>query len=88
MIAGPITKQRIPPLRYAPVEMENNWERSASKAYGLNGLMVRAQSPGRLCPNQGRYEKIEVGWVDVAYGDDAQVWCRGGVEGEACAGAR
>jgi hypothetical protein len=31
-------------------------------------------------------EDVEVGGVDVADGDDAQVGCGGGVEGEACAG--
>ena len=39
-----------------------------------------------MCLNQRRYEVVEVGRVDVADGDDAQVWCGGGVEGEACAG--
>ncbi len=29
---------------------------------------------------------VQVGRVDVADGDDAQIWCGGGVEGEACAG--
>jgi len=42
----------------------------------------------RLCLNQRRYEKIEVGWIDVADGNDAQVMGGGGVEGEARAGAR
>jgi hypothetical protein len=41
---------------------------------------------GLLCLNQSGYEIVEVGWVDVADRDDAQVWCGGGVEGEACAG--
>ena len=40
---------------------------------------------GRLCVNQGGYEEIEVGWVDVADGNDAEVWCGGGLQGEACA---
>ena len=43
---------------------------------------------GRLCSNQSGYEEIEVGRVDVADGDDAEVWCGGGLEGEACVGAR
>src|ERR1700678_1573917 len=38
---------------------------------------------GRLCSNQSGYEEIEVGWVDVADGDDAQVWCGGGLQGKA-----
>ena len=42
---------------------------------------------GRLCVNQGGHEEIKVGWVDVADGDDAEVWCGGGLQGEACAGA-
>ncbi len=42
---------------------------------------------GRLCSNQGGYEEIEVGWVDVADSNDAKIGCGGGVEGEACAGA-
>jgi hypothetical protein len=39
-----------------------------------------------LCLDQSGHEDVEVGWVDVADGDDAQVsvWCC--VEGEACAG--
>jgi hypothetical protein len=36
--------------------------------------------------DQSGHEDVEVGWVDVADGDDAQVWCGGCVEGEACAG--
>jgi hypothetical protein len=36
-----------------------------------------------LRPNQGSYEGVEVGWVDVADGDDAQVVRRGRVNGEA-----
>jgi hypothetical protein len=43
---------------------------------------------GRLCLNQRRYEKIEVGWIDVADSNDAQVGGGGGVDGEARAGAR
>jgi hypothetical protein len=39
-----------------------------------------------VCVNQSGYEVVEVGWVDVADGDDVQVWCSGGVEGEAWAG--
>lgn len=35
-----------------------------------------------LCLNHRCYEEIEVGWVDVADGDDAQVVRRGGVDGE------
>ena len=50
------------------------------------GERSTARLPGQLCLNQGRYEEIEVGWVDVADGDDAEVWRGGGVEGEACAG--
>jgi hypothetical protein len=41
---------------------------------------------GFLCLNQSGKEVVEVGGVDVADGDDAQVRCGGGVEGEACAG--
>ncbi len=41
---------------------------------------------GFLCLNEGRQEVVEVGWVDVADGDDAQVGCGGGVVGEGCAG--
>jgi hypothetical protein len=37
--------------------------------------------------NEGGYEEIEIGWVDVADGDYAEVWCGGCLEGEACAGA-
>ena len=40
-----------------------------------------------MCLDERRYEIVEVGWVDVADGDDAQVWCGGGVEGEAGASA-
>jgi hypothetical protein len=36
--------------------------------------------------NDGGQEVVEVGGFDVADGDDAQVGCGGGVEGEACAG--
>ena len=43
---------------------------------------------GRLRPHQSSYQRIEVGWVDVADGDDVEVWRGGGVEGEACAGVR
>ena len=36
--------------------------------------------------DQRGYEVVEVGGVDVANRDDAQVWCGGGMEGEAGAG--
>jgi hypothetical protein len=36
-----------------------------------------------LHPNQSSYDGVEVGWVDVADGDDAQVVRRGRVNGEA-----
>jgi hypothetical protein len=36
-----------------------------------------------LCLDQSGHEDVDVGWVDVADGDDAQVCCGGGVEGEA-----
>jgi len=39
-----------------------------------------------LCLDQSGHEDVEVGWVDVDDGDDAQVGCGGGVEGKACAG--
>jgi hypothetical protein len=35
--------------------------------------------------NERCQEVVQVGRVDVADGDDAQVGCGGGVEGEACA---
>ncbi len=68
-------------------------------AVGLKNLSIRStrinREPrsnvrlrGRLCVNQGGYEEIKVGWVDVADGDDAEVWCGGGLQGEACAGVR
>jgi len=41
---------------------------------------------GRLCLDKNRYEVAEVGWVDVADGDDAEIWCSGGVDSEACSG--
>ena len=41
---------------------------------------------GLLCLDQSGHEDVEVGWVDVADGDDAQVWVWCCVEGEACAG--
>ena len=34
------------------------------------------------------YEGVEVGWVDVAYGDDLEVRGGGRVEGEACTSGR
>jgi hypothetical protein len=37
---------------------------------------------GRLCLNEGVYECVEVGWVYVADGDDAEVIRCGGVDGE------
>ena len=37
--------------------------------------------------HQYGYEGVEVGWVDVAYGDDLEVGGDGGVKGEAGAGA-
>jgi hypothetical protein len=39
-----------------------------------------------LCLDQSGHEDVEVGRVDVADGDDAQVWVWCCVEGEACAG--
>jgi hypothetical protein len=39
-----------------------------------------------LCLGKSGHEDVEVGWVDVADGDDVQDWYGGGVEGEACAG--
>ena len=41
----------------------------------------------RLCGNHSGQEVVEFGWVDVAHSDDAEIWCGGGVEGEAGAGA-
>jgi hypothetical protein len=32
----------------------------------ISGSLLR----GRLCVNQGGYEEIKVGWIDVADGDD------------------
>ena len=42
---------------------------------------------GFLCLDERRYEVIEVGGVDVADGDDAEIWCGGSADGEAGAGA-
>ena len=36
--------------------------------------------------DQGSEEVVEFSGIDVADGDDAEVWGGGGVEGEACAG--
>ena len=40
---------------------------------------------GFLRLDQSGYEIVEVGRFDVADGDNAQVWCTGGVERESCA---
>lgn len=43
---------------------------------------------GRLRLHQSSYQRIEIGGVDVADGDDAEVLRRGGVDGKSRAGAR
>jgi hypothetical protein len=52
---------------------------------GLNAWILVLSRP-LLCLDQSGHEDVEVGWVDVADGDDAQVWVWCCVEGEACAG--
>ena len=52
---------------------------------GLNAWILVLSRPV-IVPGQSGYEDVEVGRVDVADGHDAQVWCGGCVEGEACAG--
>ena len=42
---------------------------------------------GLLRLDENGQEVVELGWVDVADGDDAQVWCGGGVKVESCSGA-
>jgi hypothetical protein len=57
------------------------------RRYPSPGFLLRYLK-GRLCLDESGYEVVEVGWVDVADGDDAQVGCGGGAEVEAGEGGR
>jgi hypothetical protein len=61
--------------------------KSVIRPYPSRGSSLRYLK-GRLCLDESGYEVVEVGGVDVANGDDAEVGCGGGVEGEASAGVR
>src|SRR3984885_3504382 len=56
---------------------------------GFSSTRARTQLlGGRLCPHQSGYQRIEIGGVDVADGDDAELLRRGRVDGKSGAGAR
>jgi hypothetical protein len=61
--------------------------RFVMRRHPFGGFLLRCLK-GCLYLDESGQELVEVGWVDVADADDAQVGCGGGAEGEADEGAR
>src|SRR5947209_4683360 len=57
--------------------------RFVMRRYRSGGFLLRYLK-GRLYLDESGQEIVEVGWVDVADRDDAQVGCGGGAEGGGC----